>query len=195
MNSPYTRRADGKIAVTLDNNVWDFLFERNVDLAAELRADKFALFITREVEIEGMAIKTKKELFLLEEYIRNTIKVCNIRTTSVFGFQTADVPLQRLGGFGQGAFQSQTEREFYALIRDQYLLGKSARNSGLTHNEADAAVAAQSFFSIALTKEKPNKPGPLRVAAEHGGKVLYLKNFDQSGLSLKDFIDAFHQRT
>jgi hypothetical protein len=54
------------------------------------------------------------------------------------------------------------------------------------------AVAAQSFFSIALTCEDPRKPGPLRFAAEHGGKVLYLPNLDQSGQSLKAYIAAFH---
>ena len=48
---PYTRRSDGKIAVTLDNNVWSFLFDRKIDLAAELTPAEFALFITREVEI------------------------------------------------------------------------------------------------------------------------------------------------
>jgi hypothetical protein len=31
-------------------------------------------------------------------------------------------------------------------------------------------------------------------AAEHGGKFLYLANFYQSGLSLREYSDAFHQR-
>ena len=64
--------------------------------------------------------------------------------------------------------------------------------SQLAKNEADAAVAAQSFFSIALTCEKPGKSGPLRFAAERGGKVLYLPDIDRSGLSLKEYIAAFH---
>jgi len=52
----YTKRSDGRIAVTLDNNVWDFLFRRGIDLASELPTEKFAIFITREVEIETLAI-------------------------------------------------------------------------------------------------------------------------------------------
>src|SRR6202051_2537057 len=36
MTWQYVRRSDGKIAVALDNNVWYFLFSRNIDLASEL---------------------------------------------------------------------------------------------------------------------------------------------------------------
>jgi hypothetical protein len=61
MNWQYTKRSDGLIAITLDNNVWDFLFERKIDLAAELPSDEFAIFITREVEIESMAIPPDTE--------------------------------------------------------------------------------------------------------------------------------------
>jgi hypothetical protein len=99
---------------------------------------------------------------------------------------------QRAGGFGQGTFQSQTEREFYDAVGPLYLYGRRATNSQLTKNEADAAIGAQSFFSVALTCEKPGKPGPLRFAAEHGGKVLYLPDIDQSGLALKTYIAVFY---
>ena len=194
MHWNYTKRPDGKIAVTLDNNVWDFLFQRNIDLALELPLDEFAIFITREVEIEGLAIPEKPSKAALKDYISRTISDSDIRTTSVFGFASDGPGPRRVGGFGHGTFQSQTEREFYAAISEQYLLGKSKTKSQLTKNEGDAAVAAQSFFSIALTCEGPDKSGPLRFAAEHGGKVLYLGEFDQSGLTLKEYIEAFYQQ-
>jgi hypothetical protein len=190
----YTKRPDGRIAVTLDNNVWNFLFCRKLDLAIELPSDEFAIFITREVEIERSAIKDNASKAVLTDYIAQTITRCGIQTTSVFGFATDGPGPQRVGGFGQGTWQSQTEREFYDAIREQYLLGKSERKrTQLTGNEGDAAVAAQSFSSIALTRERPNKSGPLRFAAAHGGKVLYLKGFDQRGMTLKAYITAFHQ--
>ena len=192
MNLQYTRRGDGLIAVTLDNNVWDFLFARKTDLAAELPSDEFAVFITREVEIEGMAIPDTESNTMLKDYIVRTIARCGIKTTAVFGFATDGPGPQRVGGFDQGTWQSQTEREFYDAIRQPYLFGRRETNSQLTHNEADAAVAAQSFFSVALTCEKPGKPGPLRFAAEHGGKVLYLPDVDRSGLTLRSYIAAFH---
>ena len=194
MNWSYTKRADGKIAITLDNNVWDFLFERKIDLAIALPLDEFAIFITREVEIEVRAIPKRTCKAALKHYIAGTIAQCGIKTTAVFGFATGGPGPQRVGGFDQGTWQSQTEREFYDAIRPMYLLGKNRTNSQLTKNEGDAAVAAQSFFSIVLTCEKPSKPGPLRFAAEHGGKVLYLPDIERSGLTLKAYIAAFYRK-
>lgn len=52
----YSKRTDGKIAVTLDNNIWDFLFDRKLNLATELPSEEFAIFIPREAEIETEAI-------------------------------------------------------------------------------------------------------------------------------------------
>jgi hypothetical protein len=146
MNWQYTKRGDGLIAVTLDNNVWDFLFEREIDLAAELPSDEFVIFITREVEIESMAIPDTEAKTMIKKYIARTKARCGIKTTAVFGFATDGPGPQRVGGFDQGTWQSQTEREFYDAIRQQYLLGRRERNSQLTQNEADAAVAAQSLF-------------------------------------------------
>jgi hypothetical protein len=190
---PYTKRTDGKIAITLDNNVWNFLYDRNIDLALELPSEKFAIFITREIEIETSAIPTATKS-VLKDFIARTIADCGITTTWVFGFDLGPPETRRYGGFGQGVWQSQTEREFYEAIRQQYLANKGMKKSLLNGNEGDAAVAAQSFTSIALTCESPVKPGPLRYAAEHGGKVLYLADFAASGLSLRNYVEHFYQQ-
>jgi hypothetical protein len=194
MNWQYTKRADGKIAITLDNNVWNFLFDKKLDLVSELPLDHFAISITREVEIETLAIPAHPSKTALKDYIARTIDNCHIRTTSVFGFASDGPGPQRVGGFDQGTWQSQTEAEFYAAIRDQYLIGRPEKNSQLTDNEADAAVAAKSFFSVVLTCELPKTTGPLRFAAENGGKILYLKDFDQSGLTLRAYIEDFYKQ-
>jgi hypothetical protein len=193
MHWQYTKRPDGKIAITLDNNVWDFLFQRAIDLASELPPEEFALSITREVEIETLAIPANASKAALKDYIARTIVNCGIRTISVFGFATNGPGPQRVGGFGQGTWQSQTEREFYAAIRERYLRDKGAKKSQLSRNEGDAAVAAQSFFSIVLTCESSKNSGPLRFAAEHGGKILWLENFNGSWPTLKAYIAAFYQ--
>jgi hypothetical protein len=190
----YTKRPDGRIAITLDNNVWDFLFQEGISLATELPAQEFAIFITREVEIETMAIPVDVSKCALKDYIARTMASCDIRTTSVFGFASKGPGPQRVGGFGRGTWQSQIEREFYAAIRERYLLGKGQTKSQLSRNEADAAVAAQSFSSIALTCESSKKSGPLRFAAENGGKILYLEGFGQSGRTLKACIEGFYQQ-
>jgi hypothetical protein len=192
VNGQDTKRDDGLIAVTLDNNVWDFLLKKKMNLAAELPSNEFAISMTREVEIESMAIPDRDSKTSLKDYIARTIMQCGITTTSVFGFATDGPGPQRVGAFGHGHFQSQTEREFYNAIRAQYLIGQKEMNSQLTKNEGDAAVAARSFFSIVLTCEKRSKTGPLRFAAERGGKILYLPEIDKTGKSLKASISACH---
>ena len=190
---PYTERTDGKIALTLDNNVWNFLYDRNIDLAVELPRERFAIFITREVEIETLAIPATTKA-ALKQFIARTVAECEIATTWVFGFDSGGPGPQRYGGFDQGAWQSQTEREFYDAIRQQYLINKGPKKSLLNGNEGDAAVAAQSFSSIALTCESPGKAGPLRFAAEHGGQILYLGDLAATGQTLRAYIEQLYQR-
>jgi hypothetical protein len=45
----FTKPTAGKIAVTLDNNVWNLLFEKGIDLTLELSPKEFAVFITRKL--------------------------------------------------------------------------------------------------------------------------------------------------
>ena len=112
----YSKRTDGRIAVTLDNNVWNFFHDRGIDLAGELPRERFAIFITREVEIETLAIPEATKA-ALKQFIVRTIADCGITTTWVFGFDSGAPGPQRYGGFDQGVWQSQTEREFYDAIR------------------------------------------------------------------------------
>jgi hypothetical protein len=58
MHWQYTNELTG-IAITLDNNVWNFLFQKGIDLALDLPSEEFAIFITREVEMETVAIPAK----------------------------------------------------------------------------------------------------------------------------------------
>jgi hypothetical protein len=47
------------ITVYIDNNVWDFLFDINLNLSVELSKDEFCLCITREGEFEIPPMKEK----------------------------------------------------------------------------------------------------------------------------------------
>jgi hypothetical protein len=49
------------IGVYIDNNVWDFLFERNLDLSVELPSADFCLCLTSEAEFEIPPIPREKE--------------------------------------------------------------------------------------------------------------------------------------
>jgi len=194
MNWRYAKRSDGRVAITLDNNVWDFLFERNIDLRSEFPPESFAIYITREIEIEALSIPDHESKKALKHYIARTIEDCEIKTTSVFGFAHEGPGPERLGGFDVGVWQSQTETEFYAAIQELFLVGKSLKNSELFDNEADAAVAVKSFSSIALTCESPNKRGPLSFAAAHGGQVVYLKALDEENLTLRRMIEDVYRK-
>jgi hypothetical protein len=185
----YQRRPDGFVAVTIDSNVWNLFFDLRLDLTTELPPDCFKLFIPREVEIELAAIPDRADKMALKDYIRVQVDAGNVQTQYVFGFAHDGHGPQRYGGFDIGTWQSETEREFYDLIRDQYLLGKKATNSELFQNEGDAALGANSFSSIVLTCDF--KPGPLRVALENGGKVLDMRSF-QVGMVLADYVMACH---
>ena len=95
-------------------------------------------------------------------------------------------------GFGQGTFQSKEDQEYYSSpkIKAQ-LVGKSKRKNGLSANQADASLAVRSFRAIVLTNEDPKKSGPLKLATEKGGKVVYLKTqVESSGLTIGQYLAA-----
>lgn len=56
----------------------------------------------------------------------------------------------------------------------------------LYKNEADISVAARAIHSVVLTLDK--KVGPINDAYKQGGNVVFLNDFDSSGLTLKEFI-------
>jgi hypothetical protein len=164
----YRRRLDKKIAVTLDNNMWNILFEQQERLALkdEFAEDGFALFIPREVEIEALAIDDAKKPDLVR-FIKQTREECHIRTSAIFGFATGG--LERFGGFDQGTFQSPEERARLDELRR--FLGTRPKGSGLKHNEADVSLANSAFSSIVVTADDSR---PLQFAAKRGGKVVFL---------------------
>lgn len=187
---PYQSRLDGLISVTIDSNVWNLLFDLNLNLATELPSDRFKLFIPREVEIELAAIPECTEKWALKNYIRTQIDAAQVQTQWVFGFANDGDGPQRYGGFGFGTWQSETERKFYDLIREKYLLDKPATKSQLTRNEGDAALGANSFSSVVLTLDL--KPGPLTVALTNGGKILDMRPFREAGMNLASYVTAYY---
>jgi len=176
------------INVYIDNNIWDFLLARRIDLAVALPSDKFCLYLTREAEFEVRAIPTvlrgKAEL---KAFIEATIAKCDIRTDTLFGFNDDSLPPdeQRVGGFDEGRWASSEEMDFMVQQRPALKTAKK-RPTKLHPGEADISLAARAFHSVVLSLD--DKPGPLRDASRQGGKVFFLTGFDDSGLSLSNFI-------
>lgn len=172
--------------IFLDNNVWDFLFERALDLTIELPPDEFCIRLVGEIaQFEIPPISNPR----LKEFIHATIKDHGIKVRRRFGFHDASLPdnEQRVGGFDEGEWTSAKE---IAFIKQQAAtLGKAKRlKTRLYPNEADISLAALAFENVVLTCDK--KPGPLKTAYEQGGKVVFLQNFDESGLSLRDYVTS-----
>jgi hypothetical protein len=173
------------ISVYIDNNVWDFLFERKFDLAIELPRHEYCLFLTREAEFEIPPIQQAE----LKAFIEKTIKDCGIETRSFFGFSDPRHPPdeQRVGGFDEGYWASREELAF--IEQQQVRMGSvKKQTTRLYYNEADISLAARSFHSVVLSLDK--KKGPLKDAYEQGGKVIFLTDFANSRMSLSDFIKA-----
>ena len=185
--------------VVIDSCAWNYLFVNSIDLASELPREGFSIFISREVEIEICSIpddgKDGNDKRPLKKYIKNSIEANQVRTTSLFGFATHEPDgslskVQTNSGFGQGTFQSEKDRAWYAAETiKQYFPSNKIQNSGLGKNQADASLAVRSFDSIVLTDERKGKPGPLSIAVRQGGRVVYLgAEVEPSGLSLREYL-------
>lgn len=188
------------VSVYVDSCAWNFLFENKCNLAEELPHSRYTICITREVEIELSTIPDvghngvdKREL---KAYIKQGIYRLPVTTSYVFGFQTLESdgtpsPVQVHGGFDVGTFQSDEERAFYARpeVMKQLQSGKKA-NTGLGKNEADASLAVKSLSSIVLTNERRGKAGPLKLASDLGGRVVYLEEqVKPSGLTIGKYLE------
>ncbi|MBB5053597.1 MULTISPECIES: hypothetical protein [Afipia] len=169
------------IGVFIDGNVWNFLYERHLDLAVELPAPEFAIMHTREAEFEIPVGKPD-----LDDFIRKTMQRCNVRTDSIFGFadDTKSLNEQRFGGFDQGRFAAPEEIDFML----KYGTSGIVRPTKLQKHEADISLAAKSFHSIVLTLDK--RSSPLRAARGAGGKVVWLNDIDQNSLTLATYVRA-----
>ncbi|MGC9953639.1 MAG: hypothetical protein ABSD21_05115 [Rhizomicrobium sp.] len=175
------------ISIYIDNNVWDFLFARQLDLKVELPPDEFCICITREAEFEIPSIPDDKAE--LKAFIEATIARCGIQTDSFFGFYDDRLPQneQRVGGFDEGRWASPAELAFMNQ-QSTPLTPRKKLKTKLYKDEADISLAARSFRSVVLSLDA--KTGPINNAYKRGGKVVFLTDFDRSGKSLSDFIKA-----
>ncbi|HXT06498.1 MAG TPA: hypothetical protein VN715_06110 [Roseiarcus sp.] len=169
------------ISVYIDNNVWDFLFDRKMDLAVELPREEYCICITREAEFEISPMPPEKRAFADATIVR-----CAVATDVFFGWANETLPTeeQRVAGWGHGRWASAKELAF--IDQQRTALKNRIRPTKLYEGEADLSLAARSMHSVALSLDA--KKGPINAAYKQGGKVIFLTDFDTSGLSLADFI-------
>lgn len=109
-----------KIAVSIDSGAWNWLFKNGIDISIALPVDEFLLSLTQHVQNELDAIPDMDtdgaDKRPLKRYIGESIRESQIATSATFGFAEANPPdgPVTVVGFGQGTFQSDVERAWYA---------------------------------------------------------------------------------
>lgn len=166
------------INVFIDSNVWNFLFDQQIDLAVALPSNKFRLYIPREVELEVGAI-VRPEKAELKAFIEATIAKCSIQTDRLFGFYNDSLAPgeQRVGGFDEGRWASPEELAFIARYTAA-LKTKKRPTTPLYPKEADILLAARASHSVVLSFD--DKSGPIRDAYQQGGMVVFLTDFEKA---------------
>lgn len=188
----------GHVRVFIDSCVWNFLFDRGIDLAQELPSGEFRLFIVCEGEFEIEPLESKKAG--LARFVRQTIERAKIRTWRDFGFfdHRHSKEDQRAGGYGErgdssvgGFWVEADEAQFKKQLLGRYPQCRKKTVTRLYPNEADIALAVRSLHSVVLTLDR--KQGPLRLASERGGKVVYLNDFNPAVSSLAELVKGAWQ--
>jgi len=157
------------VSVFIDNNAWDYLFARKVDLAVDISSGDFVFAITCEAEFE---IRTLPED--LKSYVSKWITCGVVTTDTYFGFAEASSDGEsRVGGFGCGRFIDLAESEI--LSSENGVVKGTLRPTGLYKNEADVSLAARSVHSAILTSDTKKVLG--RVVSKYGGVVVNLAHW------------------
>jgi hypothetical protein len=189
--------------VYIDSCAWNRLHFLGVELAVEVPAARYRLAITREVEIETELFRKSKPESEVLPYIDHALANFQVETSSWFGFAMHDSEgnlsaHQPYGGFDVGTWQSDKERTWLSQAEVLDMLSKSPNKKGpLGTNQADASQGARAFDAVIVTDElkvrQGGKPkGPLQLAWEQGGHVVFLREVEASGMGLDAFIAGGH---
>lgn len=180
------------IDIYLDNNVFDYLYENNIDILKEFPNNKFSLKITKEISFEVEAITNLDK----QNFIKNLsyIEICPI-----FGFNDNNHSFnkQRNGDFDIGGFSSVKQYKYKEELKNKFLKLKKNPKHDLYKEEADIDLAVRSVEYIVLTldEKRKKKKGPLNDAHEKGYNVVFLTDFDLKKESLNNFVKIYlHSR-
>lgn len=177
------------IKVIIDNNVWDYLKEKSIDIKKELPPEEFIIVSTKGVWIETSFTEDNKNVDKdLSFFIKNEKYKIIDEVTSAFAFSSKDTTGAGNdttgGGFSGldckdqgGGFFSIEQSVFYEKNRNHNECKK--KKTGLFKNEADVELAAYSFEYVVLTNDKNNK-GPLKRASKRNNTGIVFLNESNS---------------
>jgi len=178
------------IDVYLDNNIFDFLYETQIDIVEEFPKDLFRLCITKQIKFETEPIQDIEKQQFIQKLIEKDIKMVSF---FIFYDPSHSLDKQRGGGWDDddaGWDTNVEENEAYREELNKKFL-KEIKNPkhDLYKEEADIDLAVRSIKNIVLTfdKKENKKKGPLNDAYDKGYKVVFLTDFDIS----KDTLNSF----
>ncbi|GAB2923705.1 hypothetical protein [Rheinheimera gaetbuli] len=162
------------INVYIDNNIWDFLFNNNLNLLDYFPADKYRLLITKHGRFEIEQMPDTKDKIELKQFIFSVL-AADVEEKHTFGFSNPahSSAEQRRSGFGKGTLTCVTESRERARLKSEFGSTKKRKESQILYKqEADIELGALSVNNFVLTLDR--KDGPLKRASENGGKVIFL---------------------
>ncbi|WP_159240181.1 hypothetical protein [Pseudofrancisella aestuarii] len=178
------------IKIFLDNNVFDFLFEKNIDISKEFPIDKFIICIPREIKFESEHIKLQEK----NDFVRQLIDKEIVQIHTYFGYYDDRhfEDKQRIGGYDEGEYMCVEEGIFLNELVVSFLDESSKHiKHNLYKQEGDIALAVRSVMNIVISNDvkegKSKKKGPLNLAFDKGYRVVFLNGFVE-GMSLNNYI-------
>ncbi|WP_150463934.1 hypothetical protein [Francisella sp. XLW-1] len=176
--------------IFLDNNIFDFLYDKKIDLLHEFPKEQFIICVPKEVKFESDCMPSDKLIFV-KSLFENNIVI----THSYFGFYDDRHVnnFQRVGGYDEGVYISKVERDFKLELNNNFLSNTDKKHPkhNLYKNEGDIALAVRSVHNIVLTNDRKGskgaKKGPLNYAYDEGYGVVFLNEYDGT-ISLKEYV-------
>ena len=177
--------------IYLDNNIFDFLYETNIDIVHEFPKELFRLCITKEIKFETEPIQDIAKQQFIQKLIEKDIKI-----VSFFIFSDPRHPFdkQRGGCWDDDSAvwddDAEENEQYRAELNKKFLVEIKNTKHDLYKEEADIDLAVRSIKNIVLTfdKKEHKKKGPLNDAYEKGYKVVFLTGFDTSKDTLNLFV-------
>jgi hypothetical protein len=177
------------LRVFLDNNLWDYLAENQVNLLQYFPESQYELCVTTHGKYEIFQ-PFRKEKIYVQKYALNALQTI-VTEDSVFGFYSSLFPCeyQRSSGFGSGRFSEKNEGIARKRIYDKHGTQKKRKNSQiLFQEEADIELAVRSINHPVVTFDAKKK-GPLYDAYHEGQKIIFLNRERSLDLSVDEFMN------
>ncbi len=172
--------------IFFDNNVWDYLYSKYVDIATYFPKSKYSLYITThgKYEILQMPLRCNG----LRGYVEKAL-ISLVREDAIFGYYNDFFPVeqQRLSGYDVGRYISSSELLLKRELFKKYGSTEKRKNSQiLFKQEADIELASRSIEHTILTFDC--KKGPLLDAKNRGGKIIFLDRVKSEKLPVEMFM-------